>query len=58
MIVTIPLNWWHNDSKRSIDGFLGLGIYDKHGHFDPNNQAKISLPWTVKDTTAIFNING
>lgn len=54
MIVTIPLKWLHDDTKQKIDEFMGAGTYDEHGNFDPNNQSRIALPWTVKETTAIF----
>ena len=55
MSVTIPMKWWHDDAKSNIDGFLGEGTYNEHGHFDANNQARIASLWTVRDTTAIFN---
>ena len=55
MSVTIPMKWWHDDAKSNIDGLLGEGTYDEHGHFNANIQVRIALPWTVRDTTEIFN---
>ena len=54
-MVTIPLKWCHDSTKEKIDEFLGEGTFDEYGKFDPNNLTRIALPWTVKDTTAIFN---
>jgi len=54
MMVTIPPKWLDAETKEKIDEFMGEGTYDEHGQLDPNNQTRISLPWTVKDTTAIF----
>jgi hypothetical protein len=54
MMVTIPPKWFEVETKEKIDEFMGEGVYDEHGKFDPNNPTRISFPWTVKDTTAIF----
>ncbi len=51
----IPPKWLEAETKEKIDEFMGDGTYDEHGKFDPNNQSRIALPWTVKETTAIFN---
>ena len=53
--VTIPLKWFDNNTREKIDEFLGEGTYEEHGQFNPNNLSRIALPWTVKETTAIFN---
>ena len=53
-ILTIPVKWFSNETKDSINSFLGEGTYEEHGNFNPNNNDRISLPWTVKDVTAIL----
>jgi hypothetical protein len=55
MAVAIPPKWFEDETKEKIDEFMGEGTYNEHGGFDPNNQTRIALPWTVKETTAIFN---
>ena len=55
MTVEIPAKWFEDETKHKIDEFMGEGTYNDHGGFNPNNQSRIALPWTVKDTTAIFN---
>ena len=54
VLVTIPPKWFEEETKNKIDEFMGAGTYDEHGDFDPNNPSRISLPWTSKDTAAIF----
>ncbi len=54
-MVIIPLKWFHDDTKEKMDEFLGEGTFDEYDKFDPNNLTWIALPWTVKDTTAMFN---
>ncbi len=53
-MTTIPPKWFEAETKKKIDKFMGEGVYEEHGKLDPNNQTRISCPWTVKDTTAIF----
>lgn len=46
MTVTIPLKWFHDDTREMIDEFLGEGMNEEHGKFDPNNLSQIALPWS------------
>jgi len=53
--VAIPQKWFEDETKDKIDEFMGEGTYNDLGGFNPNNLSRIALPWTVKETTAIFN---
>ncbi len=55
MAVEIPPKWFEDETKDKIDECMGEGTYSEHGGFDPNNQTRIALPWTEKETTAIFH---
>ncbi len=48
MIVTTPAKWFHDMTKESIDNIMGDGTYNENGIFDPNNPARINLPWTLE----------
>jgi hypothetical protein len=54
VVVTIPAKWTYQSTKTLINGKLGDGVYEQHGNFNPNNQACMQIPWSVKDVTAIF----
>ena len=52
--VIIPSKWNEPQTRTSINTFLGEGVYEQHGQFNPNNLQRIRLPWTEKDVGAIY----
>lgn len=53
--VTIPDVWLRGSTKLKVNASKGANEYEEHGMFNPNNLARISLPWTEKEVIAIFN---
>ena len=43
--VIILSKWLEPQTSTSINTFLGEGVYEQHGQFNPNNTQRISLPW-------------
>ncbi len=54
-MVTIPDLWLRGSMKLKVNDSKGANAYKEHGRFNPNNLYCISLPWTEKEVTAIFN---
>jgi hypothetical protein len=54
VVIHIPPGWETVDNMVSVDEINGEGAFEKFGNFNPNNEARIALDWTVADVTAIF----
>jgi hypothetical protein len=54
-IISLPVKLFSDKTQETVDSFLGEGMYNDHGRFDPNYADRINLPWTVKDVTEIFS---
>ena len=54
VVIHVPPNWENVENMMSVNEINGDGAFEKFGHFNPNNPARISLPWTPADVSAIF----
>ena len=54
VVVEIPPKWNTIKNKKSVDKVNGEGAFDRFGTFVPNNLARIALPWTQTEVSAIF----
>jgi hypothetical protein len=54
VIAKLPVSWTAASSY--IDSKKGVGVFDEHGQFDPNNESRIGLPWTEKSVDMVFKV--
>lgn len=55
VVVNLPPAWNTPETAASIDTKTTEGTFDQHGRFNPNNLARIALPWTQSEVTKIFD---
>jgi hypothetical protein len=56
VVVHLPEMWDDPDTASKIDAKLGgPGIFKEYVQFNPNNESRIELGWTVAEVTAIFD---
>ncbi len=54
IVIEIPAEWETVDNMMSVDKINEEGAFEKIGHFNPNNEARISLDWMTADISAIL----
>jgi hypothetical protein len=56
VVVHLPETWDDPDTASKIDAKLGgPRIFEEYAQFDPNNESRIELAWTVAEVSAIFD---
>lgn len=53
VVIELPELWTRNSTKQAIEAKRGDGAFDRLCNFNPNNLARIALPWSEADIKAM-----
>eukprot|EP00956_Cyclotella_meneghiniana_P000827 scaffold952_cov56-Cyclotella_meneghiniana.AAC.2 len=54
IVLEFPSQWLDPTTHEKIDEIKGAGTFESFANFDPNNESRIKLPWSFKDTMTVL----